>query len=63
MIHDKEELIQKAVESWIREAGKKDVERLKSFLDKYASNMPRVALRYMIEKMDEDTRKFYISIK
>lgn len=62
LIHDKEDLIQKAVGSWVREAGKKDETKLKSFLDEHAETMPRVTLRYALEKLDKNTKKYYMSI-
>ena len=57
------EYVQKAVGSWVREAGKRDENRLKEFLDKFAGTMPRVTLRYAIEKLDKPTRAYYLSIK
>ena len=63
LINDPEELINKAVGSWIREAGKKDEKKLKSFLDKHAEAMPRVTLRYAIEKFDKPTREYYLKFK
>ena len=36
LIHDEHELINKAVGSWLREAGKQDETRLKEFLDQHA---------------------------
>ncbi|WP_332632564.1 DNA alkylation repair protein [Halalkalibacter flavus] len=62
LIEDKEELINKAVGSWIRTAGMKDENRLKEFLFKYARTMPRVTLRYAIEKLDKTTRDSYMSL-
>jgi 3-methyladenine DNA glycosylase AlkD len=62
LVNDEEELIQKAVGSWIREAGKRDEEKLKKFLNQYAATMPRVTLRYAIEKFDKDTKKYYLSL-
>ncbi|WP_217495862.1 DNA alkylation repair protein [Mangrovivirga cuniculi] len=56
LVDDDHELINKAVGSWIREAGKKDEKKLKAFLDKYAESMPRVTLRYAIEKFDKPTK-------
>ncbi|PSG87311.1 DNA alkylation repair protein [Aurantibacter aestuarii] len=61
LVDDEHELINKAVGSWIREAGKKDQKKLKSFLDKHAKTMPRVTLRYAIEKFDEPTRQKYLN--
>ncbi|WP_339212355.1 DNA alkylation repair protein [Ornithinibacillus sp. FSL M8-0202] len=62
LIHDPEELIQKAVGSWIREAGKQDETMLKRFLNEYAPTMPRVTLRYAVEKLNKETRDFYLSM-
>lgn len=53
LIDDDHELINKAVGTWIREAGKRVEERLKKFIDKHAASMPRVTLRYAVEKFDE----------
>lgn len=61
LVDDEHELINKAVGSWIREAGKRDEKKLKSFLDKHAETMPRVTLRYAIEKFDEPTRQKYLN--
>ncbi len=63
LIDDKEELINKAVGSWIREAGKKDEKKLKDFLDKHAETMPRVTLRYALEKFDKPTKEHYMNLK
>lgn len=60
LVNDKEELINKAVGSWIREAGKKNKEILISFLDKHAATMPRVTLRYAIEKLDKQQQNHYL---
>ncbi|WP_347834796.1 DNA alkylation repair protein [Gracilibacillus sp. JCM 18860] len=62
LLNDPEELIQKAVGSWIREAGKQDEPALKRFLNEHGSTMSRVTLRYAIEKFDKETRKFYLSM-
>ncbi len=56
-------LIHKAVGWMLRELGKKDIEELYSFLDKFASKMPRVMLRYAIERLDDNKRKYYMSLK
>ena len=60
LVNDTHELINKAVGGWIREAGKRDEERLKQFLDKHAATMPRVTLRYAVEKLDKATREYYL---
>ena len=60
MLYDKEELIHKANGWALRFAGDKDKKRLLKFLDKYAATMPRVTLRYALEKMDKKTKEYYM---
>ncbi len=59
LVNDQHDLIQKAVGSWIREAGKKDKLALTEFLDSYAAIMPRTMLRYAIEKLDKQKKDLY----
>jgi hypothetical protein len=47
----------------LREAGKRDQPRLASFLDAHAATMPRVMLRYSIEKLDKADRDHYLGMK
>ncbi len=63
LIKDEHELINKAVGSWIREAGKRDEEMLTQFLDKHAANMPRITLRYAIERLDKSKRQHYLNLR
>lgn len=63
LLKDKEDLIHKATGGWLREAGKKAPQRLKSFLDQHAAMMPRTALRYAIEHFDKAEREHYLSLK
>jgi hypothetical protein len=44
----------------LRYAGDKDRAGMLSFLDKYAATMPRVMLRYSIEKLDKEQRQYYM---
>lgn len=60
LMKDKEDLIHKATGWMLREAGKKDLQSLKLFLNEYAGIMPRTMLRYAIEKFDEPQRKRYM---
>lgn len=62
LANDSDEFVQKAVGSWIREAGKRDENKLNGFLDEYAPTLPRVTLRYAIEKFDPETRKHYLGL-
>jgi hypothetical protein len=47
----------------LRAAGDKDRKQLLKFLDKHAATMPRVLLRYSIEKLDKDQRERYLKLK
>ncbi len=63
LVNDNHDLIHKATGGWLREAGKKDRQRLLRFLDKHAPTMPRTALRYSIEHLDKKRRDHYLSMK
>ena len=54
------DLIHKACGWVLRELGKKDITRLRSFLNIYASEMPRTMLRYSIEKLGASERAIYM---
>ena len=56
-LHD---LLQKAVGWLLREAGKRDEQRLKDWLSTRYKSMPRTMLRYAIEKFPEEERKNYL---
>lgn len=62
MLYDKEDLIHKANGWALRFAGDKDKKRLLKFLDQYAATMPRVTLRYALEKMDKKTKEYYMGL-
>lgn len=56
------DLIHKAVGWMLREAGKKDTERLRLFLKLHYSKIPRTALRYAIERFPEEERKEFLKM-
>lgn len=56
-LHD---LLQKAVGWLLREAGKRDEQRLKQWLSTRYHTMPRTMLRYAIEKFPETERQTYL---
>ncbi len=49
---DREDLIHKASGWMLREVGKRDEARLLNFIIKYQTKMPKVMLRYSLEKID-----------
>ena len=58
-LHD---LLQKAVGWLLREAGKRDEQRLKEWLSERYQAMPRTMLRYAIEKFTEEERQQYLKL-
>lgn len=56
------DLIKKAVGWMLREAGKRDLDFLRVFLQEHAADMPRVMLRYSIEKMTPEERGKWLGI-
>ena len=60
LLNDKHDLIHKAVGWMLREMGKKDEKELTKFLDENYKKIPRTALRYSIERLDEKKKKFYM---
>ena len=56
-INHPHDLMHKACGWMLREAGKRDIDALRGFLDVFHSRLPRTALRYAIERMEEAERK------
>lgn len=63
LLQDTHDLIHKAVGWMLREAGKKDEQALKDFLEYHAVTMPRTALRYSIERLHPAERARYMSAR
>lgn len=61
LLTDKEDLIHKACGWMLREVAKRDKTAIDNFLSKHHRNMPRVMLRYSIERFPERERKSYLS--
>ncbi|HPX99090.1 MAG TPA: DNA alkylation repair protein [Bacteroidaceae bacterium] len=60
LIDHEHDLIHKAVGWLVREAGKRDTEALKEWLEPRYRTMPRTMLRYAIEKFPDDVRRNYL---
>ena len=62
--NDTHDLIQKAVGWMLREIGKRCSEKeLTDYLDEHAAFMPRTQLRYAIERLTPEQRKYYMQLK
>ena len=60
-LHHPHDLMQKAVGWMLREMGKRiSMDMLREFLQQHAHEMPRTALRYAIELMDDEERKMWL---
>lgn len=62
LVNDKQDLIHKATGGWLREAGKRDPQRLLDFLDRHAATMPRTMLRYAIERLNKKQKEYYMTL-
>lgn len=63
LLDDEEDLVHKGTGWMLRTAGEIDRKRLLNFLDEHAATMPRVLLRYSIEKLDKSQRDHYLKQK
>ncbi|ACF44053.1 DNA alkylation repair protein [Pelodictyon phaeoclathratiforme] len=60
LLQDPEELIHKATGWMLREVGKRNLAALEDFLSRHYQRMPRVMLRYAIERFPEARRLLYL---
>ncbi len=63
LVNDPEDLVNKGTGWMLRTAGDVDRPKLLAFLDRYAATMPRVLLRYSIEKLETDKRTYYMNLR
>ena len=62
LMGDKEDLIHKACGTMLRSVGTKNMPKLIGFLDANSARMPRVMLRYAIERLTPEQRKHYLEL-
>lgn len=63
LLTDTHDLIHKAVGWMLRTAGDKDQDRLRAFLTKHITHIPRTALRYAIEHFDDEERQYFLALR
>lgn len=63
LVNDPEDLVNKGTGWMLRAAGDVDRATLLAFLDRHAATMPRVLLRYSIEKLDKQQRDYYLKLR
>ena len=64
LLKDEHDLIHKACGWMLREVGKRVSEqKLEKFLDEYTQKMPRTMLRYAIERLSGEKRKYFLNLR
>lgn len=61
LMRHEHDLMHKAIGWMLREAGKRDHNRLFTFVEEHRHEMPRTMLRYAIERFDDEERKYLMS--
>lgn len=62
-LKEQHDLLHKATGWVLREVGKRNQAALLNFLDHWAGRMPRVMLRYSLEKLPEPLRQKYLQVR
>ncbi|HMT28276.1 MAG TPA: DNA alkylation repair protein [Bacteroidia bacterium] len=59
LANDKHDLINKAVGSWVREAGKRDKQQLISFLNDHSESLSAETLRLAVENLEKTQKELF----
>jgi 3-methyladenine DNA glycosylase AlkD len=59
LAYDPEEVVQAAVGGFVREAGKREPDRLRAYLDRHVPGLPATVLRHAIKHLPEAERQHY----
>ena len=62
-MRDDHDLIHKAVGWMLREVGKRDKAVLEGFLEDHGHELPRTALRYSIEQMHPEKKRYFMGLR
>lgn len=62
LVHDPDEMIQKAVGGFLREAGRENNQRLLDFLNRHAAEMPREMLKRSVEDLEKELQDRYQTV-
>ena len=62
LVPDDRDLIHKAV-GWLREVDKRDKAVLEGFLEDHGHELPRTALRYSIEHMHPEKKRYFLRLR
>ncbi len=63
LVSDPNEMVQKAMGGFLREAGRQNTQRLLDFLNRHAANMPREMLKRATEHLEGELQERYLGMK
>jgi 3-methyladenine DNA glycosylase AlkD len=63
LVNDPNEMVQKAMGGFLREAGRQNTQRLLDFLNRHADSMPKGMIKRATEHLDGELQDRYLSMK